>query len=208
MKRISFEQLKNRFNNAKEKIVKYLQVSFRLLIAAAVVAIITAVIYWLINKVIPIGPRDNPTPAPTASPTPAPEPIGPVESTESAKDKRVPTDRACCWNIISGVWVAKPPSVECVEYEFGKSMRDMDGMLAALKEAGVVLFGTGGQREFNGFVSSRVGRENLSNYVIYVYSDSTINYQYDPPYVYRSTVCDEELKAKIREKLDGIKANL
>lgn len=210
MKRISFEQINIRFRNTKEKVLKFLSSSFKVLTALLIAALVTFILWWLINRVIPRIGKEEPTPTPVASPTPRPEPIGPVESTESAQDKArlVPGNSQCCWNMLSGVWVGKPPSVECMEYEFGKSMRDMDRMLLALKDAGVVLFGTGGQREFNGFVSSRIGRESLSNYMIYVYSDNTINYEYDPPYVYRSTACTNELKAKIREKLDGIKATL
>lgn len=205
MRKLSFERITKQLEKAKAKFGKYAKV----FLVLGFVLLIAILVYWLIFKHLPFM---NPPPKPEPSPAPAPyeEPIDISQASPGAKGSTISAkNRKCCYNMRSGAYVARPPSILCMEFEFGKRLDDINRMLNALGEGtGVTLQGTAGKREFNGYVSSVVGKESLSKYAIYLYSDDTINYGYDPSYIYRSTECTFDLKQKITEVLDPIRQTL
>ncbi len=173
------------------------------------IILMAALFIWFIIANTPKGPKTTPKTVniPEGSQSGKSQP-GSKNTSNQNNGNESSTSAKCCTDAKTGLFVAGPPLAECMEYEFGKPMRDLSGMLNSLKNVDLVLQGTGDKHEFNGFVSSITGQASLSKYAIYLYSRDTLNYEFNPPYVYKATTCNDDLKQKIIQALEPIKNTL
>ena len=167
------------------------------IIGVVFVAIILFMIFKVINKK-PNVPA-VPPPAPSEQPQPPPATSGARPATPSASEK---SNKKCC-KTLSGEDVDKPSASECTDKYFGSNINSIEELAAVVKGAtGLVLEGDGLTREINGYVSTAIGLGNQKRYVIHLYDQDALNYDYDPPYRYKSTPCIDGLKEKINKALN------
>lgn len=168
------------------------------------VAVIVGFILFMLFKIFskkPNIPKAVPTPTNQQQESPPATP-GAKPATSSAREED--SSKKCC-TTLSGEQIGPPSKTECTDHEFGTSIRDLSDILKAVNKAtGLVLVGDGTSREFNGYVSSGIGKENLSKYSIYLYQTDALNYEYDPPYRYKATPCTNELKEKLEKALNPV----
>lgn len=129
-------------------------------------------------------------PSPTASPLPTQSP------------KTLPSK--CCFSS-TGQEIPMPKEENCQVFEIERSSKlDLDSLAQTIEnETGLILVKRGDGGELNGYLVARtIG--NVYKYEIHFYQSDAINYEYNPPYTYKSTKCTPEVK----EKLSQIAAEL
>lgn len=208
MNKLSFEKFNEQIERFKSKLKKY----SKILIACLSVAAFIGLLVWLFLRQPHPSKRSVPsfeTNKPQEQQSQKPKESTSTPPAKSASPSaQTSTSKKCCTNAKSGQHVDRPPYALCIEYEFGKTMNNVNRIIDSLGGTGLTLQGANGKHEFNGFISSITGQASLSKYAIYLYSENTLNHEFEPPYLYKTTPCTDELKDKITKVLDPIRETL